>query len=67
MSVPEPWFAALRARVVFAVLRRLPLSDMPPRNRLIWRVWIKLVERRYRYAEAKWGRERARVYDYVPF
>jgi hypothetical protein len=54
-------------RFTFAVLRVLPLPENPPRNRPLWRLWLRLVEARYERAEAAWGRERARVYDYVPF
>jgi hypothetical protein len=51
------------------VLRILcaPLHEMPPKNRLLWRVWLKLMEARYNQAERLMGRDRARVYDYIPF
>ena len=44
-----------------------PLGEDPPRNRIGWRAWLWLHERRYSEAEKRWGRERAKVYDYIPF
>jgi hypothetical protein len=58
---------SLLDRFTFAVLRLLPLPETAPRNRTIWRVWLRLVESRYQRAEDAWGRERAKVYDYIPF
>ena len=64
----EPWFSALRVKFALLRLACFPLSDDPPRNTLLWRrVWLPLMSARYHAAEALWGRERARVYDWVPF
>ncbi len=59
-----------RGRLRFAVLRAvcalLP-GDYPRGPVRVWRVWLWLLEARYREAERIGGRDLARHYDYVPF
>jgi hypothetical protein len=56
-----------RDAITFALLRALPLGDRPRGPSWLYRRWLALLDTRYNLAEKAWGRERARVYDYIPF
>jgi hypothetical protein len=56
--------------IPFTVARALawPLPEEPPRvTGWRYRVWLRIMETRYREAERRGGRDFAKQYDYIPF